>query len=344
MENTNLTGMSLHELERFAESLGEKKFRGRQLFSWIYEKRANSFSEMTNLAKPLREKLERDAAVGHLELVEKTESKHTGTHKFLFRLRDEHLVESVYIPDEDRRTLCISSQVGCALNCAFCATAKLKFKRNLDAGEIVDQVLFVERDLGIELTNIVFMGMGEPFMNYENVIRAAHLINHPDGIGIGTRHIVISTAGVVKNIYRYADEGHKYRLAVSLNSPYDDERQSIMPVAKKWNMEELINAVRYYTKRSKQILTFEYVLFDGLNDTPEHATALKKLVSPLNCKLNLIPYNSVLDQFKRPSAKRMELFMQQLHPLNAPVSVRWSKGDDINAACGQLAGKYKKSG
>ncbi len=344
MENLNLTGMSLHELERFAESLGEKKFRGRQLFSWIYEKRANSFSEMTNLAKPLREKLERDAAVGHLELVEKTESKQSGTHKFLFKLKDEHLVESVYIPDEDRRTLCISSQVGCALNCAFCATAKLKFKRNLDTGEIVDQVLFVERDLGIELTNIVFMGMGEPFMNYENVIHAAHLINHPDGIGIGTRHIVISTAGVVKNIYRYADEGHKYRLAVSLNSPYDDERQSIMPVAKKWNMEELINAVRYYTKRSKQMLTFEYVLFDGLNDSAEHASALKKLVSPLNCKLNLIPYNSVLDQFKRPSAKRMELFMQQLHPLNAPVSVRWSKGDDISAACGQLAGKYKKSG
>jgi len=245
MRLINLTGLTLEELESIAVENGEKEFRGRQLFSWIYEKNASSFDEMSNISKRARQHFQQIAKMGHLELLHKNISPVSGTIKYLFSLYDNNHIESVYIPDEKRRTLCISSQVGCALNCAFCATGKIGFKRNLSVGEIVDQVLFVERDVGVELTNIVYMGMGEPFKNYDNVLKAAHLINHPDGIAIGARRIVISTAGVADKIYQFANEGHKYKLAVSLNFPFDKHREKLMPVAKKWDIDSLLTAVRY---------------------------------------------------------------------------------------------------
>jgi len=335
----NLTGLTLEELEKFAVEQDEKVFRGRQLFSWIYEKNCCSFDGMSNISKSFRQKLQHIAKVGQVELYTKNISPQSGTIKYLFSLYDNNFIESVYIPEDKRRTLCISSQIGCALNCTFCATGKMGFKRNLSAGEIVDQVLSVERDVGAELTNIVFMGMGEPFRNYDQVIKAAQLINHPDGIAVGARHIVISTAGVADKIYRFADEGHRFRLAVSLNSAFNSKRIKLMPVTKKWDLESLLTAIKYYANKSKQLPTIEYVLFDGLNDGHRDAKELKKLLSKIPVKINIIPYNATIPGYNRPDPEKVDQFIQWLLPLHAPVSVRWSKGDDINAACGQLAGQ-----
>jgi 23S rRNA (adenine2503-C2)-methyltransferase len=337
----NLTGYTLVELEAFAERLGEKRFRGRQLFGWIYNKKASRFAEMTDLAKSFRAKLESVALLGHLEPVEKAASSSQSV-KYLFQLTDGQLIESVYIPESGRRTLCISSQVGCAVKCAFCATGKMGFRRHLSAGEIVDQVLWVSRDTGQPMTNVVFMGMGEPFLNYDQVIKAAQLISHEQGIAIGHRHVVISTSGIVPNVYRYADEGHKFRLAISLNSPHQEQRAEIMPISQKYTIRALVEAAIYFYKKSRRLPTFEYVLLAGLNDREEDALALRKLLHGVPCKVNLIPYNPTVEEFARPDSKRIERFAESLYPLKAPVSVRWSKGADIDAACGQLAGRHLK--
>jgi len=340
-DKVTLVGMTRDELEAFAASLGQKKYRGRQLYKWIYKKFARSFDEMTDLSQGLREELKSAARIGHLACLDKSGSEAVGSQKFLFELQDGECVESVLIVDEDRRTICVSSQVGCALNCRFCATATLGFHRNLTAGEIVDQLLYIVAETGIPVSNLVFMGMGEPFNNYEAVIKAAQIMSDDNGLSIGARRIVISTAGVVNKIYRYSDEGHKFRLAVSLNSPFQEERQTMMPIAKRWKMDELLDAVRHYGKTSKKVLTFEYVLFAGINDSQEHARALKKIVQSVPCKLNLLPYNTVASHYERPSPDKVEQFTQWLLPLKAGLSVRWSKGEDINAACGQLAGKHR---
>jgi len=339
MEKENLTGHPLEELEAFAQRLGEKPFRGRQLFSWLYAKKANRFEQMTDLSKTLRAKLEETASIGCLEPVEKSVSTSRSV-KYLFRLADGERIESVYIPESGRRTLCISSQVGCAVKCAFCATGKMGFRRNLSTGEIVDQVLFISREISEPLTNIVFMGMGEPFLNYEQVIKAAQLISHEQGIAIGHRHIVISTSGIIPNIYRYADEGHKFRLAISLNSPHEAQRAEIMPISKKYSIKALLEAAAYFYQKSHRLPTFEYVLLAGLTDREEDAVALRKLLHGFPCKVNLIPYNPTVKEFQRPDPAQIARFAEWIFPLKAPVSVRWSKGVDVNGACGQLAGRY----
>jgi 23S rRNA (adenine2503-C2)-methyltransferase len=340
MEKTNLTGLTEQELEQFAVESGEKAFRGRQLFSWIYQRRVDNFDDMSNLSKSLRNKLENTAKIGQLDLVEKTSSPGSDSVKYLFQTNDGEFVESVYIAEDNRRTLCISSQVGCALKCAFCATGAMGFKKNLSHGEIVDQVIFVERDLDIELSNIVFMGMGEPFKNYDNVIKAAHLIRHENGLAIGTRRVVISTAGIIPAIYRYADEGHRFKLAISLHSPYNDDRKNLMPISAKYDVDQLMQAVQYYMKKSRRRITFEYVLLAGVNDRKLDADGLYKLLNGLPCKINIIPYNPTIPKFKRPDKEHVDQFSRWLTPIKAPISVRWSKGDDIDAACGQLAGKF----
>ena len=237
MNKIDLKGLSLEELETFAVSNNEAKFRGRQLFQWIYQKKIQSFDPMSNISMPLRTKFDNVSFIGKLEK-KNISSSQSGTIKYLFELADGHLIESVYIPEGSRRTLCVSSQAGCPLACTFCATGKLGYKRNLTAGEIVDQVISVEQDLGIELTNVVFMGMGEPMLNYDNVIKACELISHPDGIAIGKRHIVISTAGWVPGIMRYADEEHRYKLAISLHATTDEDRIKLMPVGKKYSIKD----------------------------------------------------------------------------------------------------------
>ncbi len=341
-KNNILVGQSLPECEEFALSIGERKYRGRQLYKWIYEKRVRTFDEMTDVPLGLRKKLAQNAQLGWLELADKNHSLESASIKYLFRLIDGSFIESVLIIEGARRTLCISSQVGCALDCHFCATGKLGFKRNLTAGEIVDQVLFVADDQDALPTNVVFMGMGEPFYNYDNVINAAFLITDDNGISIGPRHVVISTAGIVDRIHQYTRERHKYKLAVSLNSPFEEERKQLMPGTRLWSLDDLIVAVQKYARVMKRKPTIEYVLFQGLNDTERHARALRNIVNRMPCKMNLIPYNPVVPDYHRPTTESVGMFMNWLHPLNCGLSVRWSKGTDINAACGQLAGSRKK--
>jgi 23S rRNA (adenine2503-C2)-methyltransferase len=345
MEKTkqNLTGLSLAELEAFAESMGEKKFRGRQLFGWIYEKKASAFADMTNLAKSLRDKLSDAAAIGLVQQAGRQVSSESGTIKYLFRLFDDALIETVVIPESARLTCCISSQAGCAFNCSFCATGAMGFKRDLSAGEIVDQVIFAERDMGHEITNVVLMGMGEPLQNYDAVIKACRMLNSEDGLAIAGRRIVISTVGLVPAIYRYADEDHPYRLAISLHSAMDEKRKKILPIGRKYPLPELMAAVRYYTQKARQHPTFEYVLLAGVNDGQEDAVALRNLLKGIPCKVNLIPYNAAIPQFQAPEADHVNQFVQWLLPLQAPVSVRWSKGTDIRAACGQLVTGIQKT-
>ncbi len=333
----NLTGLTLSELERFVESIGEKKFRGRQLFSWIYQKRAVDFSAMTDLAKALREKLTAHAVIGQGLLMERQTSEQSGAVKFLLRLQDGAMIESVHIPESGRRTCCVSTQVGCACKCSFCATGTMGFKRDLTCGEIVDQVIQAERAAQQDMTNVVLMGMGEPLLNYEAVMQACDLLNDENGLAIGSRHIVISTVGIVPAIYRYADEGRPYRLAISLHSALDEKRKKLLPVARKYPLEDLMQAIRYYSRKARQHPTIEYVLLAGVNDGAEDALALRQRVQGLDCKINLIPYNAVSAKFKAPDATSVEQFTRQLLPIRAPVSVRWSKGSDIAAACGQLA-------
>lgn len=335
----NLVGLNRAELELFAESIGEKRFRGRQLFSWIYARHASSFDVMSDLGKELRLRLAQEAVLGLMTLEQRAASPASGSVKYLFRLEDGARIEAVYIPESGRRTLCISSQVGCALGCAFCATGALGFKRNLTTGEIVDQVLQAARETGELPTNIVFMGMGEPLLNYEAVMAAAGLINNADGIAVGHRHIVISTVGITPAIMRYAEEGQPYRLAVSLHSAIDAKRRQIVPVAKRYPLPELLNAIKYYAKKARRRPTFEYVLLAGFNDGEEDAAALRRLAAELPCKVNLIPYNPAVPGFDPPGEESVTRFAGWLAPLHAPVSIRWSKGADINAACGQLAGR-----
>ena len=336
MEKINLKGMTLSELESFVKAVGIEPYRARQIFQWIYNKNVVSFEEMTNLSKPLRKKLAEKADIPGLKILRTNRSTQSGTIKFLFQLPDGEAVESVYMPDGGRRTVCVSSQVGCALQCRFCQTGKMGLKRNLEVWEIVDQVLAIERQLKVDITNLVMMGMGEPFHNYENVLRAAELFSHPEGLAIGQRKITISTSGLVPAIRRFTRENRRFKLAISLNATTDSMRSYLMPINKKYPLAELLSAVRDYSNTSRNRVTFEYVLISGKNDSREDARRLKKLLSGIRCKINLIPYNPTIPQFRAPDEETLHNFIQELLDFPAPVTVRRSNGGDIDAACGQL--------
>jgi len=337
MKKPILKGLSRKELIQFVTGLGEKSFRASQIWSWIYQKGANHFDEMSNISLPLRTRLNQSAAIGNLQLLSKQNSPASKTTKFLWGLEDGQRIESVYIPEGKRRTVCISSQVGCALKCGFCATGRMGFRRDLTAFEIIDQVLGIRRETGEQPTNIVVMGMGEPFLNYDNMIEALTIINDPEGIAVGHRKITISTSGIIPQIQRYTREGHPFKLAISLNATTDDQRSKLMPINKKYPLPDLLRAVKEYTSKSKKRVTFEYVLLKGVNDTDEDARRLLKLLSPIPCKVNLIAYNPTSNKYQTPDEKRIEAFAELIRPLCAPVTLRLSKGDDIHAACGQLA-------
>jgi 23S rRNA (adenine2503-C2)-methyltransferase len=332
-----LKNFSQSEMEAWVQSLGHKAFRGRQLFQWIWEKGVENFSEMTNLSKDFIGQLETTSQLQLSTVHQVQTSELQGTSKFLIRLGDGKFVETVLIPEARRVTVCLSSQVGCALDCDFCATGKMGLKRNLTSGEIADQLLHVRRFSERPITNIVFMGMGEPFHNYEQVIRAADILNSESGFAHGARKITISTSGMVPQIRRFADEGHRYKLAVSLNASDDESRTQIMPINKKWDIAELVKACRYYTELSKNMLTFEYVLMEGVNDSLGDARRLLKIANQVFCKVNVIPYNEVAEGYLRPSKKRIQSFLEVLEGARFGVTVRWSQGDDIDAACGQLS-------
>ena len=340
----SLKSMTLAELEAELSLLDQPQYRARQLLNWIYEKRAADFAGMTNLPATLRGMLASRFVLDELELVRCIGSRDT-TRKFLFRLRDGNLVESVLIPASpalygersDRRTLCVSSQVGCAYGCKFCASGLDGLKRNLNPAEIVDQFLKIEALSREKVNNVVFMGMGEPMANFKNLLRAIEIINAPWGIGIGARHITISTSGIVPKIRALADQPLQVRLAVSLHGATDEVRNAIMPVNRRYNVSELLDACAYYAGKKKQCITFEYILIDGINDSLEQARVLSNHASRLGAKVNLIPYNNVqgLD-WMRPPRDQQEAFFAILERAGIPTSLRREKGHDIDAACGQL--------
>ncbi len=336
--------MTVQEIQNALDSLGIEPYRARQIFQWIYRKNATSFAQMTNLSKSLRQALSEKADILVLRPLSVRRSSESGTIKFLFALPDGNAVESVYIPDQKRRTVCVSTQVGCALKCRFCQTGKMGLTRNLTSGEIVDQVLAIEREVGVRVTNVVMMGMGEPFHNYENALRAAELMADPEGLAIGQRRITISTSGLVPQIERFTRENRRFKLAVSLNATTNATRSALMPINRKFPLESLLQALRDYSRHSRNRVTFEYVLIADQNDSPKDARRLRQLLKGIHCKINLIPYNPTGPGFQPPSEERLEAFIQELLDFPAPVTVRRSRGTDIDAACGQLFVKNQQIG
>jgi 23S rRNA (adenine2503-C2)-methyltransferase len=339
------------EIEQAFAALGQPAYRARQVLRWLYEKRVRSFGEMTDLPAPLRAQLAEAFVFDELEVIRRTGSEDT-TQKFLFRLADGNLIESVLIPaspalygeDADRRTLCVSTQVGCAYGCKFCASGLDGWTRNLHAGEIVEQLVKAEALSGERVNNIVFMGMGEPLANYEALMRAISIINAPWGIHLGARHITVSTSGLAPRIRDLADQPLQIRLAISLHGATDAVREEIMPVNRKYPLAVLLDACAYYVQRKKQHLTFEYILIDKVNDTPEQARALAIHARALRAKVNLIPYNTVEGlPWQRPDRARQQAFLAILRRHEIPATIRTEKGGDIDAACGQLRLRTQKT-
>ncbi len=332
-----LIGYNLQALEALVKDLGEPKFRAQQLHSWIYVRTQRDFDQMTNLAKSLRVKLAEKYTVGQLSLVEKQVSQ-DGTIKYLFGLPDGQQIESVlmYFEERDVYAVCLSTQVGCAVNCDFCATGKLGFKRNLTAGEITEQLLYIRHDSGATVRNIVFMGQGEPLLNYDNTMEALHLINRSAEIGM--RHMTISTSGIVPMINKLADEKLQLTLAISLHAPDNETRQKFMPINKKYPIETLIPALHRYVDKTGRRITIEYILLAGVNDTQGHAQKLNALLKTLHCNINLIPYNPIGEEYgyQRPSREQVLAFRDWVMEGSHKVTVRIERGTDIAAACGQL--------
>ncbi len=332
----SLIGMSLDDIASIIINYNEPKYRAEQFFNWIYKRNVQSFTEMENLPKQLKINLADNYLLNPLKILKVTGAKFEKTRKFLLECQDGEKIEAVLMKERKRITICLSSQVGCALGCEFCATGTMGIRRNLTIGEIIAQHLLLLKESEKPITNVVFMGMGEPFLNYENVIKAADLLNHSTGINLGARHITISTAGIIPQIRQFTKEKQRYKLAISLNGSTQEQRLKTMPIAKKYPIDKLIESVKDYYNTTKKLATFEYVLLADFNDSELDAKRLVNLISDLPCKLNVIPYNEIGGKFNRPSDGRILEFLGKLS--NAPfmVTTRWSKGADINAGCGQL--------
>tara|TARA_B100000945_G_C20415582_1_gene614962 strand:- start:251 stop:1291 length:1041 start_codon:yes stop_codon:yes gene_type:complete len=335
-----IKGLSLNEIESLLVSLGYKKFRGLQLYKWMYSSQKTDPSDMTNLPGDIKDFLNKQI-LSTLNCYKIQTSKNKLTKKFAFQTLDSKIIESVSMIDRDRHTVCISSQIGCNVDCKFCATATMGFIRNLKVGEIIDQIIMISNNVKIPITNIVFMGMGEPFLNYKNVLQAADILHNPHGFNFGYNRITISTSGILPKIKQFIDSGFKYRLAISLNSVDNKQRTKIMPINKKWPIETIIKQGNRYTQNNKSCVMYEYVLFKDVNDSDDDAVKLSKLLANSDSKLNIIPYNETDLEYSRPSNDRIERFTRIVfnNRRNFRVLIRWSKGDDIDAACGQLAGK-----
>ena len=344
-DRINLCGLGRAGFEELMVELDEKPFRGRQLYKWIYKNRVFDFGAMSDLRRELRVRLEQMAYIGLPRIADQQESG-DGTRKFLLELDDRNVVESVLIEDDSsgRMTLCLSSQSGCPLGCVFCATGIFGYRRNLSAGEIVAQPLLVRSLYGDEaFDNVVFMGMGEPLLNYDNVMAAIEIMTDSLGLMLGARKITISTAGVIPGIRRLTQSGSKANLALSLNAANDDLRRRLMPVARQFPLEGVMEAVREWTAVRKRRVTFEYIIFKGINDSEADALALAQLVRGIPCKINLLAYNPVGGAgFRRPNDDEVDRFAKILYPRTQAVTVRKSRGQDIDAACGQLAGRKKQ--
>jgi 23S rRNA (adenine2503-C2)-methyltransferase len=342
--DNNIRGLSLNELENYFESLGEKKFRAKQVYEWLWLKQAHSFDAMTNLSKELRGKLSEHFTLPALT-IDATQYSADGTIKSRFKTFDGHLVEGVLIPTDSRHTACVSSQIGCSLSCKFCATGYMDRKRNLNFDEIYDEVVLINqqslRVYGKKLSNVVFMGMGEPMLNYRNVMGAIERITSPDGLGMSARRITVSTAGVAKMIKQLGDDRVRFKLALSLHAANDEKRHEIMPINDSNNIKSLIEALNYFYQQTHNEITIEYILFNNFNDSLKDADELIRIYRQVPADLvNIIEYNPIdFATFEKPQEDRIQAFMNYLEKHKVNARLRKSRGKDIDAACGQLANK-----
>jgi len=338
-----IRNLSLVEIQNYLVSISEKPFRAKQIFEWLWKKNASHFDEMSNLSLGLRNSLENDFFIDHIHLSDQQTSK-DGTVKCAFSIGEAQVIEGVMIPTSTRSTACISSQVGCSLACTFCATGRLKLLRNLSPGEIVDQVVYLNQ-LSLEnqqrpLTNIVYMGMGEPLLNYKNVLRSTEILCSPEGLGISPRRITVSTAGIAKMIRKLGDDEVRFNLALSLHAANDTKRNKIMEINESNNLAELSDAMQYFHEKTGSRITFEYIIFKDFNDQPEDAYELANFAKCVPCKINIIEYNPIDDgEFQQADSAKVNAFAQILESKNMIVNIRRSRGKDIDAACGQLANK-----
>ncbi len=336
IEKKYLPDMDISELQQFLQGMGQQKFRAKQIFSWI-ARGAVDFDEMSDLSKQLRQELKLFAVVSGLNIRKKFVSSIDGTTKYLLELSDGNIIESVLMKYIHGYTACISSQIGCKMGCSFCASTIAGFRRDLTGGEMLEQILAIQRDSGVKVGNVVIMGIGEPFDNYDNMLKFLKLIHDPEGLNIGYRHITVSTCGLVPGILRFADENMQVNLAISLHAPNDQIRGRIMPVGRKYCIDKIIEACKIYTEKTKRRVTFEYALIEGVNDSPDNAAELASMLRGLLCHVNLIPVNSVQESGYRQSGRRhIDEFAALLTKRGIETTVRRELGSDINAACGQL--------
>ena len=334
----NIYGLTLEEMENYFIEIGSKKFHAQQLFSWLYEKRIESYSEVTNIKKELLEKISNEYSIERLKIVDVQED--VDVCKYLFELSDMEHIEAVLMKHDYGNSICISSQVGCNMGCKFCESGRRKKVRNLEVHEMVLQILMIEKLLGERISHVVVMGIGEPFDNYDNLTKFFKIINHPKGLAIGARHITVSTCGLVPKILEFADFPLQINLAISLHAPTNELRDKIMPINKAYNLNELMPAVKKYLEKTNRRLTFEYILLKDINDTEECALNLVKLVKGINCYINLIPYNETNNlEFKRTNTIQIMRFYDILKKNNVSVTIRREFGGKISAACGQLRSK-----
>ncbi len=339
----NLRSLSPEELTQLVAGMGEKPFRAKQLYEWLWKNGASTFDDMSNLPAAFREKLSQEYTIDKVK-IDHSQTSRDRTIKTAFRLHDDHLIEGVLIPTDTRMTACISSQVGCSLACKFCATGKMDRLRNLDHWEIYDQVALIKKqaedNYGIPLSNIVYMGMGEPLLNYANMLKSTQMISSPDGLGMSPQRITVSTAGIAKMIKKLGDDEVKFNLALSLHAASDAKRNEIMGINETNNLTVLAEALRYFHEKTGTRITFEYIVFDGFNDSLDDAADLARFARNVPVKINLIEYNPIGDGlFQNAKADRIEDFRNFLESRNLIVNVRRSRGKDIDAACGQLANK-----
>ena len=337
----NIYGLTQQNLEQYFVDNGEKKFKAIQVYEWLYKKRIKEFSDMRNISKLTIENLSRDFSINKLEIIDKRED--VDVVKYLFRLEDNNKIEAVLMNHDYGNSICISTQVGCNMGCHFCESGRLKKVRNLDAYEMVVQLLQVEEDLNIRISHVVLMGIGEPFDNYDNVIKFLEIVNNGKGIDIGSRHITISTCGLVPKIDQFADYDKQVNLAISLHAPNNEIRNQIMEINKTYPLEKLIPAIKRYVSKTNRRVTFEYILLRGVNDTRECAKELSELLRGINCYVNLIPYNETSHiEFKKSSKETILAFYDELKKNQVNVTIRREFGSKVNAACGQLRSNYKE--
>ena len=332
---TNIYGITHKCLEEYFETLGEKKFKATQVFEWLYQKRIKTFDDMGNVSKRVIDLLKKDYSIDKLEILDKQIGN--DVVKFLFKLQDDNKIEAVLMKHDYGNSLCISTQVGCNMGCHFCESGRLKKVRNLDASEMVLQILMVEECLKIRISHLVLMGIGEPFDNYDNVIKLIDIINHPKGIALGSRHITISTCGLVSKIREFMNYDKQVNLAISLHAPNNEIRNKIMEINKVWKIEDIISVVKEYIAKTNRRVTFEYIMLKDINDKIEHALELSKLLKGINCYVNLIPYNETSHiEFKKSSKENIMNFYDTLKKNNINVTIRKEFGSKVSAACGQL--------